>query len=84
MDMDFRVLLGLGAGMDDTGHEELVSRLFALITAKLEEGAAMAMKGQGRDKDPQVLACLADQLQSLGEETALVAEAARALVGTRD
>lgn len=33
--------------MDDE-QTELVSRLFALLTAQLEDGAALALDGQGR------------------------------------
>lgn len=82
LDMDFAPLLRLGDDMDDAPHAELVSKLFALLTMKLEDGAAEAVKGQGRGKDPQTIEQLANQLQSLGEEIALVAEAARALVRT--
>lgn len=84
MDMDFSAHLRLGEGMDDTGHAELTSRLFALLTMKFEDGAAEAIKGQGRGKDSQATDCLANRLQSLGEEIALVAEAAGALVRTLD
>lgn len=82
--MDFGPHLRLGEGMDDATHAELVSRLFVLLTMKLEDGASHAVRGQGLGKDPQVMGGLANQLQSLGEEIALVAEAARALVRTRD
>lgn len=83
MDMDFGAHLRLGEGMDDTPQAELTSRLFALLTMKFEDGAAEAVKGQGRGKDPQTIEQLANHIQSLGEEIALVAEAARALVRTR-
>lgn len=33
--------------MDDE-HTDLISRLFALLTAQLEDGATLAMQGQGR------------------------------------
>lgn len=79
MVMDLGPLLRLGAPMDDNGHDELISRLFALLTMKCEDGAAEATKGQGRDKDPQTIERLANHIQSVGEEIALIAEAARCL-----
>lgn len=82
--MDFGARLRLGEAMDDAPQAELVSNLFALLTMKCEDGASHAVQGQGQGKGPQALDRLANQLQSLGEEIALVAEAARALVRTRD
>lgn len=38
--------------MDDEDRAELVSRLFALLTAQLEDGAAVALQGQSRDLLP--------------------------------
>jgi hypothetical protein len=35
---------------DDT--EELISQLFALLTAQLEDGSALAIEGQGREPLP--------------------------------
>lgn len=37
--------------MDDD-IEELVSRLFALLTAQMEDAAALAVEGQGREPLP--------------------------------
>lgn len=68
--------------MDDTGHAKLISKLFALITMKCEDGAGHAILGQGRETDPGKLEDLANQLQSLGEEVMIVAEAACALIQT--
>ncbi|WP_219895042.1 hypothetical protein [Aquisediminimonas profunda] len=64
--------------MDDTGHVQLISRLFALITMKCEDGAAHAILGQGRETDPNRLEDLANQLQSVGEEMMVIAEATKA------
>ena len=36
--------------MDDEDRAELVYRLFALLTAELEDGAALAMEGQGKQQ----------------------------------
>lgn len=66
--------------MDDTGHAQLISKLFALMTMKCEDGASEAILGQGRETDSGKLADLANHLQSVGEEIAVIAEAARALV----
>lgn len=66
--------------MDDTGHAQLISKLFALITMKCEDGAAQAIVGQGRETDSLRLEDLANQLQSGGEEIAVIAEAASAIL----
>lgn len=79
MDMDLGAHLRLGADMDETNYAELISRLFALLTMKFEDGAAEAVKGQGRGKDPQTIEQLASHIQSIGEEVALIAEAAKCL-----
>lgn len=73
----------LRAGMDDTTREDLVSRLFALITARLENGAAEAVHGQGRNRESQSHRDLASQIQTLAEEIAAIAEAAGVLVDVR-
>lgn len=66
--------------MDENERAELISRMFALLTMKFENGAAEAVKGQGRGKDAQTIEQLANQLQAIGEEIAIVAGAARALM----
>lgn len=66
--------------MDENERAELVSRMFALLTMKFENGAAEAVKGQGRGKDAQTIEQLANQLQAIGEEIAIVAGAAGALM----
>lgn len=76
--MDLRRQLQLGVAMDDE-RADLISRLLALLTAKFEDGAAEASKGQGRGKEPDVIAQIASQVQSMGEEIAIIAEAAMAL-----
>lgn len=84
MVMDLCGLLRLGAPMDDTGPAQLISKLFALITMKCEDGAAQAILGQGRETSPGKLEDLANQLQSIGEEIVVIAQAARALVQAGD
>jgi hypothetical protein len=66
--------------MDEDDRQELVRRLFALITARLEDGAALAADGQGRDVPSDAQADLANQLHGLGEEIATLADAIVAVV----
>lgn len=80
MVMDLCANPRLGAPMDDTAHAQLISKLFALITMKCEDGAAQAIIGQGRETDSHNLEDLASHLQSVGEEIAVISEATRALV----
>jgi len=80
MVMDLCAHSRLGVAMDDTAHAQLISKLFALITMRCEDGAAQAISGQGRETDPAELEGLANQLQSVGEEIAVIAEAASALL----
>lgn len=35
--------------MDDDDRTDLISRLFALLTAQLEDSVTLALEGQGRD-----------------------------------
>lgn len=67
--------------MDD--RHELVRRLFALLTAKLEDGAALAADGQGQEVLPEAQADLANRLHALGDEIATLAEAIAAVVPPR-
>ncbi len=83
MVMDLCAHLRLGVDMDDTGHAQLISKLFALMTMKCEDGAVQAIKGQGRERDPAKLEDLANQLQSVGEEMMIIAQAARELAKCR-
>ena len=54
--------------MDDD-QAELISRLFALLTAQLEDGVAMAVEGQGR----QTLATQHERAQTLEGKRGLTA-----------
>jgi hypothetical protein len=64
--------------MDD--RHELVRRLFALLTAKLEDGATLAADGQGRDVPPDAQGDLANRLHGLGEETKTLSDAVLAIL----
>ena len=70
--------MGDGEGPDE--RADLISRLFALLTARLEDAAAMAAECQGRgsrEEHPQ----RAQQLGSLIDEAATVNQAIVALIG---
>ena len=61
--------------MDDD-QAELISRLFALLTAQLEDGVAMAVEGQGR----QTLATQHERAQTLEVQVRDAHTIAQALV----
>lgn len=81
--IDFRAKMRLGAVMDDN-HSQLISKLFALLTAKFEDGASRAFSGQGKEHDSLTISRLANHIQSAGEEIAIIAEAACALIDCRN
>lgn len=65
-------------GEDSDGRADLISRLFALLTARLEDAATIAAECQGRgygEDHPQ----RAQQLASLIDEAATVNQAILAL-----
>jgi hypothetical protein len=61
--------------MDDN-RAELISRLFALLTAQLEDGATLALEGQGR----QTLAAQDERAQTLEAQVRDAHTIAQALV----
>ena len=65
--------------MDPEERTDLVGRLFALITAKLEDGAGRAIDGQSAQTGFPAKSELASNLRSLAEELLILAEAAGAL-----
>jgi hypothetical protein len=65
--------------MDAEERADLVGRLFALITAKLEDGAGRAMDGQSAQAGLPAKSELAANMRSLSEELLVLAEAAEAL-----
>ena len=65
--------------MDAEDRANLVSRLFALITAKLEDGAGRAIEGQSAQVDLPSKSELASNMRSLAEELLVLADAAEAL-----
>jgi hypothetical protein len=62
--------------MNEAGRDELVRRLFVLMTAKLEDGATMAVDGQGAERVKSAHLQIAQQLRSVGDEVSILAEAA--------
>ena len=65
--------------MDEDDRRDLVARMFALLTGKFEDGAATAADGQGRDISDAIRSGLAERLHAIGDEIAIVAEAATLL-----
>ena len=59
----------------DESTAELIPRLFAILTAKLEDGAAIAVEGQARGLTGGQYCEAAGRLIALGQEIAAVAEA---------
>ncbi len=80
--LDFVDTMQLGQSMD-VELDDLIFRLFALLTAKFEDGASLAANGQGRDHDSQAAKLLADGIQGIAEEIAIVADAIGALIECR-
>lgn len=66
---------------DDSEFADLISRLFTLITMKCEDGATLAVEGQGKSRSTSDLRLLAEQLASAGEEISTIADAIVALCG---
>ena len=66
--------------MDDDDRQELVRRLFALLTMKFEDAAATAADGQGPRQDQSVQRDLASRLIGIGSEVAVLAEAIIAIL----
>lgn len=60
-------------------RDDLIPRLFALLTAQCEDGAAIAAQGQGRGLCATRHRELAHRLEDIGEGIATIAQAASAL-----
>lgn len=73
--------------MDEEQHQEraeLIARMFALLTAKLEDGAGIAGDAQACDLPPEQVHDAASRLLELGQEVATIAEAIERLNSGRD
>jgi hypothetical protein len=66
--------------MNEDDRQELVRRLFALLTAKFEDGAGLAANGQRPDAAPEAQTALANRLHALGEEIATLSDAVLAIL----
>lgn len=66
---------------DQVNRAELISRMFALLTAKLEDAATIAAECQAR-LSPEQLGVGAAKLEDLGAETATIAAAVSVLLRT--
>lgn len=66
---------------DREHRSDRIARTFAVLTAKLEDAAALAVEGQGRHSEEE-LKKLAEQIAELAGEVATVAEALGALLAS--
>jgi hypothetical protein len=66
--------------MDDDERCDLVSRLFAVMTADLEDAAALAVDGQGTDVEQDHRLKLAASVHDVAQRTAVIADAAAAIL----
>ena len=66
--------------MDHEERAELVSRLFALMTGKLEDAAGEAAEGQGNDCDTSEKIACAERIEAAARDVGLLAEAAAAVL----
>ena len=68
--------------MDESERQELISRLFALLTAKLEDAAALAAEGQGRSVNLAAATGVATRLTEAAQEVQTIAEAVIGIAST--
>lgn len=66
--------------MDHEECAELVSRLFASMTSKLEDAAGEAVDGQGRGRDDREQIGRAERIELTARDVGLLAEAAAAIL----
>ncbi|MBB5730929.1 hypothetical protein FHS99_003437 [Sphingomonas prati] len=65
---------------DPNETNELIPKLFYLMTVRLEDAAGAAAEGQGAHLDNSTRSALADRLRQTGHEVAIVAEAVSRLL----
>ena len=70
----------MGRGRTEDDHRELANRLFATVTAMLEDAIGVAVKGQSPRLAPAQLADHGRRLQAAVREIAAIAEAAIIIV----
>lgn len=80
--MDFMHGITLAEDMDNPRHDErhdCIRRLFAVLTARLEDAATLATKGQARIVTREAAAELAAKVQEISTEVTAIAEAVEQL-----
>ena len=63
-------------------RQEIIGRMFAVLTARLETAAMLAIEGQGADCEKRAEA--ANELIDIAEETAAIAAAVRFLLADQN
>lgn len=66
---------------DPNETNELIAKLFYLLTVRLEDAAGAAAEGQGARLGINARTALAERLRQTAQEVAIVAEAASQLLG---
>lgn len=82
--MDWHQLLQLGDGMTEQERQQdkVAGRLFAVLTARLEDGAELAVRGQAKGSTQRLE--LASALLDIGQEITAVSEALLLMLGAVD
>lgn len=76
--MDFQRSVQLRVPMDerrDTERRNCIRRLFAVLTAKLEDAATLAADGQGRDVSAEASVELAAEIHEIAGHCVAITEA---------
>jgi hypothetical protein len=68
--------------MDHEEQAELVARLFALMTGKLEDAASEAAEGQDKGRDDREQIARAERVAAAARDVGLLAEAAGVVLRT--
>lgn len=63
--------------MDDGDRNELIGQLFAVMTADLEDAAALAAEGQGHSQTQDGRAALAERVRVIAQRIAVIARSWR-------
>lgn len=80
--VDFPRDMPLAHDMDDTRHDErrdCIRRLFAMLTARLEDAATLAAEGQAQMVPDNTTVNLAAQVHQIATQAAAIAEAVELL-----
>ena len=66
--------------MDENERSELIRKLFYVLTARLEDAAAIAAEGQGPALGNELLVAHANCIHSVSREVAIIAQAVTMLL----